>query len=747
MQRSRLGLLLFSEVCLLAGISGIMAMRYPAPGLFCLALIWLLDLPRSKNAARSLALLLLFCLGAGYAAWREPAPPPVPYWLSAASLPAPGPDGEILPPGALRIAARVERSEYLPGNRLRVVLSDLRPAASPLAEGEALAPYPGLCVWTWYRPQYHPESPPLSGSRILATVRLAPQRALANPGSLNLERYWPDRGVFFRAFSGSGTDLEVLGQQGDWGWSAALARHELRQRFLDALPRDDQGRIRPSAAILPALIFGDRSLLSPEQNDLFARSTLAHSLALSGLHMGFAVLAGALTAFLLTRAVPRIGLYLPRPKLALLFALPFALFYLWLGQAPPSLCRAACMLFFWTALLLLNRPRVLLDGLMAALAFLLLQNPLALFDLSLQLSALCVAVIALSAPGLAALGSRLFPAQGRKPSLAAMLGRGCLGILGISLAIQAALLPLVLRAFGSSGLSFPLNLIWLPALSLIVLPLAFAGLAASALGLPEAAAALLLLADAPGQGLLMLLEGLDNAGLLLAPLLPRPHWLSMAGYWLLCLGLPGLLLRGAEKTRRSRSFFLQRAWVPLLGLCLLLAPPALRFWEQERPGVSLTLFDVGQGEAMLIAWQGLGAEGASGRALLDGGGFASPHFDTGRSILAPALTDQAPARLAMVLNSHPDTDHLGGLPYILERFQVGAYYGNGDRPTRALEEKEKAALARSGLEKEPLCAGRTLELAPDLWLQCLWPPEAVTVTEAEAAPRGNEKGNNRSLAL
>ncbi|GHU96544.1 hypothetical protein AGMMS49974_11030 [Deltaproteobacteria bacterium] len=47
----------------------------------------------------------------------------------------------------------------------------------------------------------------------------------------------------------------------------------------------------------------------------------------------------------------------------------------------------------------------------------------------------------------------------------------------VSMLIQTALLPMSLLIFGNAGFWFPLNMLWLPAVDLLVLPGAFLGLA------------------------------------------------------------------------------------------------------------------------------------------------------------------------------------------------------------------------------------------------------------------------------
>ena len=127
---SRLSMLFFSQVCLLAAVAGVLAFRYPGPGCLLLALVWLLDLPRSARPGRAFFLVLAFAVAALYAGARTPAPPPVPSWLAKASAPVEFRDGKERTPGAVRVRGRVVGSVPLPGDRLRVVLADVAPVES-----------------------------------------------------------------------------------------------------------------------------------------------------------------------------------------------------------------------------------------------------------------------------------------------------------------------------------------------------------------------------------------------------------------------------------------------------------------------------------------------------------------------------------------------------------------------------------------------------------------------------------------
>ena len=101
---------------------------------------------------------------------------------------------------------------------------------------------------------------------------------------------------------------------------------------------------------------------------------------------------------------------------------------------------------------------------------------------------------------------------------------------------------LILRPLGScDGVPLSLihifNLLWLPALGFIVLPLSFLGLIAAAAGLEQAAGFLLHLANIPCEALLHSLRWLQaHAGLDLF-VSPRPHWTAILGFGAIAVAL------------------------------------------------------------------------------------------------------------------------------------------------------------------------------------------------------------------
>ncbi len=653
---------------------------------------------------------------------------------------------------------KVESVDGLYGGRLRLIVSGLRPSASSGSSSfpdsdNIFEPMSQKAVWTLQKPdEVFSAGPPIPEHFYKAHLRLRLQEGFRNFNLSSPDDYWHGRGVYYRLLQGqeglaalpvefpeTSRPPEVAASSySDLLGLSSLRRHShsLRQALLDNFatilaPETSEGR-----GIVFALLSGDRRYISQDTANLFSRSALVHSLALSGTHLGLASLLGAVLVFFAARLLPVAYLYLPRIKLVALCSLPFALGYLWLGGFAPSLLRAGLMMFFGAWLLLSGRLRRTEDVLILALCAICLMEPRLLFDLGLQLSVISVATIALCLPLNAPL-SRLLVSEtptGETGRVLNKVWRAVLSIMLISFSIQIVLTPISLNYFGETPLFFILNLIWLPVLGVMVLPLAFFGFCLATLALVAAphgvggglvvasysvASALLELAAWPCTALIQLLQSLDSMKLLASPLALRPLWQAILGFWGFLFCFVSLWRSGLHRDNR-------KALGLALTLCyaLMLYPVFLRHWPYQRPDVQLSLLDVGQGQSVYLNILGR-------RIVCDGGGFNSPTFDTGRGILAPVLTMNAPPRLDQIINTHPDNDHLGGLLYLLRSFSVEHFAYSLPPEDKDSNEKLEAALRYNRLSPEFWRQGREILLArgaeAQYYFEVLHPVESLSL--------------------
>jgi competence protein ComEC len=264
------------------------------------------------------------------------------------------------------------------------------------------------------------------------------------------------------------------------------------------------------------------------------------------------------------------------------------------------------------------------------------------------------------------------------------------------------------------------NLLWLPVLFAWVFPWALTGLLLCAVpGLSLPASWALGFAAWPITWLFKLLAAMDAAHILIAPLVVRPHSVSMLGYGVLLVAM-FLCLRNLDYARmfptKRRKGMGHIKVLFLAGMLCLSFGIWERYAQEHPPGLRVRVLDVGHGLAMLLE----GKEGQ--RVLVDGGGSALSAFNVGEHMLTPLLTANRPPRLDAVINTHPDADHLRGLLPILRRFEVGTFWLTrppSDEIEVALLEE---ALSVRGVEPRQVEPGQRLKLDSAHYVHVLYPP-------------------------
>jgi competence protein ComEC len=609
----------------------------------------------------------------------------------AVGMPVPDAAGVQAWSGQVQIQGVVEEVRTHPGQRISIIAGDVQATGSSL---------PGRLLWSWENPPVTP----LPGQRFETKVSLRELRSRANFGVSSSEAYWKRRGVHFRAYSRGSVPVV-------WGPKVASVRTSLLERVDSLLPGTQGG------ATVRALLFGDRFLLETGFMDRVRRAGLSHSLALSGLHLALVAGLGFGAAWLAGRFFPGLLLLLPRQKLGVVLALPLVLVYLWLGGFSMSLLRAALMLVVAGFQLLTGSRSHSQDCLFTAVAMLALFDPEAVHDLSLQLSVLAVAGLVLFMP--AAYGL-LAPLRERRN-----VWRGVHAVLSLALVTCSAnlfILPAQVLYFSEVTGHLWLNLLWLPVLSFAVLPLSFLGLAAAPC-CPLVAKGIFYLAAAGVDLLEQVLLLLDAKGWLGVVAVLRPCGMQVVGYGTVLVA--GRALLTARGPHGRALIFLG------LGLALMTAPS---IWSEMRPWrdeIEMMVLDTGMSQAVSVR----GRTGAS--VLIDGGGGWSAGYDPGRAVVGPALAWNNPPRVDGVLLSHVHADHLRGLFYVLEAFDVGWFGWSGLVDQSQDCHRLVASLDLGQWPVKRLRAGDRLSVEPGLWLEALHP----AVHEAGASD------NDTSLVL
>ncbi|MGZ6312583.1 MAG: ComEC/Rec2 family competence protein, partial [Candidatus Limnocylindrales bacterium] len=308
----------------------------------------------------------------------------------------------------------------------------------------------GAAVRLWVELPRFPEVVPGDLIRFRAAADAAPDAA---PDDAGFASYLARADVAGTATSAT---LAVAGHAGDPAAILGRIRDWLGDRLTSVLPE-------PQAGLAAGIVVGLRERVARDVAADFTTAGLSHIVAISGWNI--ALVGGVLAALL--RALPR-----RRRSLAVLAAI---VAYTLLAGAGPSVVRAALMAGLVLVARDVGRPGRAAAVLGLAVALMLLLDPRTVADPGFQLSAAATAgLIVWSGPLGAGLAHRL-PA--RTP-------RWLLETLAVSLAAQAATLPLVLFDFGRLSLVAPLaNLAAVP----LVTPVMAAGFAATLAGTLAAA--------------------------------------------------------------------------------------------------------------------------------------------------------------------------------------------------------------------------------------------------------------------
>lgn len=542
-----------------------------------------------------------------------------------------------------------------------------------------------------------------------------------NPGGLDRARQLALQGVRFIGFLPDAEHL-LLMERGRGHWA--------RQKMEDL--RWDLTRVigaefpSPSREILLALVVGQAGALPTQLRDAFATLGLSHLLAISGLHFGLVALCVYWVSLRLLSLWPWFMLRCPVQKLAWLITVPVLLVYGTVAGMSPSVQRSLIMVLALAAALILDRARKLYHALALAALIILVLNPSGIFELSFQLSFLAVLGILYVAPKLMSylrLENQEF-SPGKKRILLSWAKRALLAA-ATTLASSLPTMPLLVARFHMLPLlGIPANLVGVPLVGWVVLPMALLG---SFLYLSWESGGLALLWVAAWMAdwaMKMILWAASIGGSLY---LPAPRLWEIVIYYLICVGLCS-----------SGKF----KWAPraALGLAFLL----LALWGYERlaelrdPQLRLHFIAVGNGASVLVQ----APEGES--LLLDGGGNVEGRPDVGAMQVAPVLWDRRIMGLNKVILSHPHPDHLGGLIFVLRTFRVReGVWDNGHRPNDPNYLEFLKAAQAAGWKPRALCSGDTWCMGQSR-LEVLHPPcEGFSIRSKGRA----SDTNNRSLVL
>lgn len=391
-----------------------------------------------------------------------------------------------------------------------------------------------------------------------------------------------------------------------------------------------------TVGIAQALIFGERNEIDSAISERFLEFGIIHLLAISGLHVGLVV------AFIFYFLI-RIGLSRERSFLLLFVLLPF---YIILAGGAPSVIRAGLV----TMVLLLSiqfKAKILpLDALSIIFLFMLFVNPYYINEIGFQLSFLVSFSLVLSAPC-------IIRKYESRP----------LQMLSVTSIAQLSSLPVILTYnYEISLLSLPLNILFVPLMSFIILPLSFISYVSFHLFQPLGTVFSSILSVIL-QYSFAFLEWAEHFSFFTLTFGKPERWLIVIYYVVI------VYFFMSWENNQSLGNIRKSIFLILLTLFYHWFSPYLSNEGQ------ITMIDVGQGDSFLIELPYRKAV-----YLIDTGGTVpypeedwekrKKKFEVGEDILVPLLKAKGIRTINKLILSHNDYDHVGATEGLLDHIKV-----------------------------------------------------------------------------
>lgn len=382
-------------------------------------------------------------------------------------------------------------------------------------------------------------------------------------------------------------------------------------------------------ALMASLLLGDRSELTAKDYELFQLTGTSHLIAISGLHVGLIAAVSFYLSSFLWRRFPTLCQWVAAHRVGALMGIITALFYAELSGFSTSTQRAFIMSFVFLSAKLLNKRTSVWHSFILAMALVLLANPFSVFLPGFYLSFLAVLV------------------------LICFGERGFIGVIKTQLSIWLLMMPIGFYFFHYySLLSIPANLIAIPLVSFIILPLGF--LAVFIRGTSEILSQII--ASIISSTIHVLMIFLKK--LITIKMFSMFFSINAISVLLLVTAILFWFLKQPSIKRGLLSF-------SIIVLCVFPYQQTLKVKQAD-----IFVLDVGQGLAVVIKTK-------NHTLLYDTGAKYGSGFNLGDAVVVPFLFSKGIYHLDAMIISHEDMNHRGGFEAILKKVRVDKIYRNG----------------------------------------------------------------------
>lgn len=423
------------------------------------------------------------------------------------------------------------------------------------------------------------------------------------------------------------------------------------------------------SALCVGILIGDREKISDIREDNFKKSNLTHMLAVSGSHITYIIVA-------LTTILSKTN-----RKFSLIITIFFLLFFTVLTGFTASVLRASIMGIITLLASILHRKSDTINNLGISSIIILIYNPYLLVDAGFLLSyAGTIGIILFSkkiSNGIRIIVNKI------NPNLLNIEQNNNSKIFFVKSIIE----KIILYVISSLSLTLSANIVIIPIMAYMFSTISFTFWISNILAGPVMEVVTIfgfivyfisiifpILAQFLGIALNLLLTVLLKIAEISSKIpgasiyIKTPSIYMCVIYYLIIYIL--FNMQAIKQIIRKKAIFRlyaikakkQRKNILVIAILFTILVNSIIYVTDKN--IKIYFVDVGQGDCTLIQ--------TSGRknVLIDGGGSEFGSFDVGKSTLLPYLLDRGITKIDYMMISHFDSDHIGGLFYIMENLRV-----------------------------------------------------------------------------
>ena len=514
------------------------------------------------------------------------------------------------------------------------------------------------------------------GHRIrVLNVKLKEFKNYNNPGKFDVKKFYKRKDIYLKGFI---PDTSHIISFGNWSNSYSLLENVERRR--EKFARFIRKNLTfPSSEIYTALTIGEKKGIPSELRDNFSSLGISHLLAISGLHLGAIALIFYFIFDWLLKRSEWILLTYNVPKITAALTIVPIIFYMFVSGFATPVIRAVIMATIYLISIIIGRSHFKLNTLSAAAFIILLIDPSAIFDLSFRLSFLSVLGILII--------NHYYPLK------IFTFKDKVLTSLKTTLIATIFTLPLIINSFGIvSLLSIPANLIFIPLIEFIVVPLGLTSFMlfniSSSVSLP--------LVELNNQLINFFLTGVENLSSLSIASVTVPY-LSRVSTVLYYLSV--FLFFITKSSKRLRFI------TPVIVVLFMLTTSFGYIKDLTNRNLEIYFLDSGIRNTVFVKME-------NGKNMLINGGdsrFNQKGFIE-KNVITSFLLKSGISRVDYLILTENNEDILEGTSYLLSKFRVKYLWTNGSKLNgRVWEEINKRNIKWTDIQTgyEPLHFGKT----------------------------------------